>query len=73
MMPRKYVTGIWQCLVHWRILPPTTHDKSRVVPPIRQIAPKNIKFKKLKFIDKAKQGVYIGVFKGAEFKNGLVK
>ena len=25
---------------HGRILPPTTHDKSRVVPPIRQITPK---------------------------------
>ena len=40
-------------------------------PPIRQITPKNKKFTKLKFIDEAKQGVYIGVFKGAEFKNGL--
>ena len=57
--------------IHGRILPPTTHDKLRVVPPIRQITPKNKKIKKLKFIDKAKQGVYIGVFKGAEFKNGL--
>ena len=57
--------------MHGRTLPPTTHDKSRVVPPIRQITPKNKKSKKLKFIDKAKQGVYIGVFKGAEFKNGL--
>ena len=58
----------WQ---HGRILPPATHDKLRVVPPIRQITPKNKKIKKLKFIDKAKQGVYIGVFKGAEFKNGF--
>mgnify|MGYP001801389247 CR=1 FL=1 len=56
---------------HGRILPPTTHDKSRVVLPIRQITQKNKKSKKLKFIDKANQGVYIGVFKGAEFKNGI--
>ena len=56
---------------HGRTLPPTTHNKSRVVHPIRQIVPKNKKIKQLKFIDKAKQGVYIGVFKCAEFKNGI--
>ena len=33
-----------------------------------QITPKNKIFKKLKFIGKAKQRVYIVVFKGAEFK-----
>ena len=48
------------CL-HGRILPPTTQNKSRVVPPISQITQKNKKFKKLKFTDKAKQVVYIGV------------
>ena len=56
---------------HGRTLLPATHDKSRVVPPIRQITPTNKNSKNIKFIDKAKQGVYIGVFKGAEFKNGL--
>ena len=39
--------------------------------PIRQITPKNKKIEKLKFMDKAKQGVCVGVFKDAEFKNGL--
>ena len=41
-------------------------QQCRVVPPIRQITPKNLK--EIKLIDKAKQGVYTGVLKGAEFK-----
>ena len=36
----------------------------------QQLTTKSWKFEK-KFIDKAKQGVYTGVLKGAEFKNGL--
>ena len=48
-----------------------THNKSRVVSPIREISLKNKNSKKIKFIDKVKQGVYTEVFKGAEFKKGL--
>ena len=37
----------------------------------KNIEMKNIEIKKMKFIDKSNQGVYIGVSKSAEFKNGL--
>ena len=50
-------------------------DRGRSCPPIRQIALENKKFKVLKsglkFIGKAKQGIYTGIFKGAELKNSL--
>ena len=52
------------------IIPPMTDGQSRVVPPsqlIRQIQ-KNKTFKKIKI---HRQGVSAGVFKGAEFRNGL--
>ena len=42
----------------------TSHELS----PTRQITPK---FKKLNFVDDAKQVVYTGVFMGAEFKYGI--
>ena len=51
------------------------HAISRELSPqlglIRQIAPKYKKLKKLKIIDKVEQSVYIGVSKGAEFKNSI--
>ena len=59
------------CWPQGRTLPPMTHNKSRVVSPIREISLKNKNSKKIKFIDKVKQGVYTEVFKGAEFKKGL--
>ena len=49
----------------------TSHELSPQSGIFRQIT-QNIKnIKNLKFIDKIKQRVYIGVFKGAEFKNGI--
>ena len=51
------------------------HAISRELSPqlglIRQITPKYKKLKKLKIIDKVEQSVYIGVSKGAEFKNSI--
>ena len=53
------------------------HAISRELSPqlglIRQIAPKYKKLKKLKIIDKDKveQSVFIGVSKGADFKNSI--
>ena len=44
----------------------------RVVPLIRQITPKNKKFKKLKLIDKVKQRVYVGVINDAKSKMDFI-
>ena len=42
------------------------------LPPIRaNLTPKQKKIENLKFIDKVKQSVYIGDFKGAELNNGI--
>ena len=48
----------------------TSRELSPQMGIIRQITPKYKKIKKLKFIGKVKQSIYIGVFKGAELKNG---
>ena len=49
----------------------TSRELSPQLGLIRQITPKYKKMKNLKFIYKVKQSVYIRVFKGAEFKNGI--
>ena len=45
----------------------TTHEGLLVASPIRQLTEINKKNEKLK----VKQSVYIGVYKGAEFKNNI--
>ena len=66
------------CAKHTSFLDRTPHRiiyravSYHLFPSIRQINQKiKNKFKKLKFIDKAKQEVYTRVLKGAEFKNGV--
>ena len=49
----------------------TSRELSPQLGLIRQIIPKYKKTKNLKFLDKVKQSVDIGVLKGAEFKNGI--
>ena len=46
-MSQEYPTPKSRTVKHGRTLPPTTHDKSRAVPPIRQITPKNKKIQKI--------------------------